>query len=111
MFKDDGGVGIFWCGNYQSWFNDILVAINFTSLPVASTERRHLGWQSVLVMLSYTNDTEQAVTHTKPSLLIPGIDLIGIENVRVQQTFKSRALSTFGMFDVRSILFFNLRTR
>jgi len=112
MPKENDGVAIaiFWCGNYNAWYDDIFVTINFTALPVASTERRYLGSDSVFVMLSYTNDTKQAVTHTKPSLLIPGIDLIGIENVRVQQTFKNHALSTLGLFDVRSIPLLNLLT-
>jgi len=59
-------------------------------------------------MLSYTDNIKQTVTHTKPTLLLPGIDLIGIADVHLQQTFKNRALSAFGMFDVRSILLFTL---
>jgi len=70
-----------------------------------SVERRRLlsDWQSVLVRLSLTNDTQQTVFHTKPSLLAPGIDLIGISQSRIQEKFKDRALSAFGLFDVCSI--------
>jgi len=92
----------------MSWHDDILVTINFTSLPVAPSEERYLSWPSVLVMLSYTDNIKQTVTHTKPSLLVPGIDLIGIDDVRIQQTFKNRALSTLGVFDVCSIPLFYL---
>jgi len=62
-------------------------------------------------VLSYTNNTKQAIDHTRPAFLIPGIDLVGISRTRIQQTFKNRALSAFGMFDVRSIPLFDLRTR
>ena len=106
-----GGVGTFRCGEYISWDNDILVTINFTSLPVASIETAHQHWQSALVMLSFTNDTRKTVIHTRPSRLAPGIDLIGISQSHIRQTFKSRALSVFGFFDVRSKTRFNLQTR
>jgi len=104
-------LGVFRCGEFRSWSNDIVVTINFTSFPVVSIERKHLSLQSVRVMLSYTNNTKQAIDHTRPAFLIPGIDLVGISRTRIQQTFKNRALSAFGMFDVRSIPLFDLRTR
>jgi len=103
-------LGVFRCGEFKSWFNDIIVTINFTSFPVVSIERERLDWQSVRVGLSYTNDTKQTIDHTRPAFLIPGIDLVGISRTRIQQTFKNRALSAFGMFDVRPIPLFDLWT-
>jgi len=99
------GIGVFRCGKYFNWRNDILVTVNFTSLQVPSIERTHLSSQSILVRLSFTNDTQKAVTYTRPSLLAPGIDLIGISQSRIQKTFKNTALSAFGFFDVRSMTF------
>ena len=103
--------GVFRCGDFIPWSNDIIVTVNFTSFPVVSIERKHLSLQSVRVMLSYTNDPQRTIDHTRPAFLIPGIDLVGISRTRIQQTFKNRALSAFGMFEVRSIPLFDLRTR
>ena len=106
----DDPVGVFRCGKFESWSNDIIVTINFTSFPGVSIERKHLSWQSVRVMLSYTYDAARTITHTRLAFLVPGIDLVGISRTRIQQTFKNSALSAFGMFDVRSIPLFDLWT-
>ena len=113
MFKtieEYGDIGVFRCGELFIWDNDIFVTINFTSLSIASTKRTHLRWQSALVMLGFTNDTEKTVLHTRPSFLVPGIDLFGISQLRIQKTFKNNAFSAFGLFDVHSTIHFNFQT-
>jgi len=81
----------------------ILASVNFTKLSGFVThDSNHLPSPPLVqVMLGFTKKTKNVLTSTSPVPLIPGINVVGLSNVYIRQSFTKPALSAFGLFDVR----------
>ncbi len=55
-------------------------------------------------MLGYINDTRGIYERTPPTVLIPGVNLVGITNFYIRQTLKKPTVSAFGLLDVSNLL-------
>jgi hypothetical protein len=57
---------------------------------------------SLKVYLALTTNVENVLLTTRPIVLLPGMNLVGVADLRVRQRLKARELSTFGLLDVSS---------
>ncbi len=48
-----------------------------------------------------TNNTEDVLAMTRPTILIPGVNLVGLVSMEIHQTFKNPGVATLGIFEVR----------
>jgi hypothetical protein len=82
---------------------DLFLKVDFGGLPAfhqppganGSIQRESLAVYSAL-----TNITEDVLATTRPALLLPGMNLIGVVNPVIRKRFRVPALSVFGLFDV-----------
>jgi hypothetical protein len=59
------------------------------------------GMNSVQVMLGLMRDTEKVIENTTPTMLIPGVNLVGIADAfEIHQEYVKLERSAFGLFDV-----------
>jgi hypothetical protein len=85
---------------------DLLVRVDFSGLAAFhrppgtnGTIRR----ESLEVYSALTNITEDALATTRPTLLFPGMNMIGVVNPRIRKRFGAPGLSAFGLFHVSSL--------
>jgi hypothetical protein len=85
---------------YEDFQPDLLITVNFTTLGLSIDSISDIPKNSVQIMVAMTNNTEDVVLMTKPTNLLPGVNLIGMTSLEIHQTFKNPALSLFGLFKV-----------
>lgn len=86
------------------WLYNVVVVVNFTMLHIQPNSTINKSRSSVQVMLGYINDTRGIYERTPPTVLIPGVNLVGITNFYIRQTLKKPTVSAFGLFDVSNLL-------
>jgi hypothetical protein len=89
--------------NNESPFPDLFLQVNFSGLaafhPPPGTNNA-IQRESLEVYSALTNITEDALGTTRPILLFPGMNLIGVVSPVIRKRFRAPALSAFGLFDV-----------
>jgi hypothetical protein len=80
--------------------SELLITVNYTALGISSTNFRDTAQSSVQVVISLSNDTSVAISQTVPTVLPPGVNLMGILRIEFRQLFKGYVSSGFGLFDV-----------
>lgn len=55
---------------------------------------------SIQVMVTMTNNTADVVAMTTPTILVPGVNLVGLVSMEVHQTFTNPGMATLGLFEV-----------
>lgn len=86
----------------------ILASVNFTKLSgfVIDRDSRPLASpQLVQVMLGFTQKTKNVLTSTTPVPLLAGMNVVGISDIYIRQSFNLPALSALGLFDVSTSVF------
>jgi len=81
----------------------ILASVNFTKLSgfIIDRDSKHLSSPPLVqVMLGFTKKTKNVLTSTTPVPLIAGMNIVGVSDIYIRQSFNQPALSTFGLFDV-----------
>ena len=56
---------------------------------------------SIQVMVTMTNNIVDVLGMTKPTVLIPGVNIVGMVSTEIHQTFKYPDVATLGIFEVR----------
>jgi hypothetical protein len=82
---------------------DLRLRVDFNGLaafhrPPGTTNRTQRD--SLKVYPALTNITEDALATTPPTLLFPGMNLIGVVKPVLRQRFRAPGLSAFGLFEV-----------
>ncbi len=80
---------------------DLLVTVDFEPLLVPPNSLTDITSNSVQVLASMTNNTEDVLAMTRPTILIPGVNLVGLVSMEIHQTFKNPGVATLGIFEVR----------
>ncbi|KAJ2931024.1 hypothetical protein H1R20_g6098, partial [Candolleomyces eurysporus] len=82
---------------------NLLLEANFTGLmspgQLPNTDPNVL-FDSLMVYLALTNNTNDVLSTTRPTSLFAGSNLVGVADLMVRQRLKVKELSTFGLFDV-----------
>ena len=80
---------------------DLLVTVDFEPLWIPSNSLIDIASNSVQVQASLTNNTADVLAMTRPTILIPGVNLVGLVSMEIHQTFKNPGIATLGIFEVR----------
>ena len=80
---------------------DLLVTVDFEPLWIPSNSLIDIASNSVQVQASLTNNTADVQAMTRPTILIPGVNLVGLVSMEIHQTFKNPGVATLGIFEVR----------
>ena len=81
---------------------DLLVTVDFEPLWIPSNSLIDIASNSVQVQASLTNNTADVLAMTRPTILIPGVNLVGLVSMEIHQTFKNPGVATLGIFEVRA---------
>ncbi|TFK69639.1 hypothetical protein BDN72DRAFT_840127 [Pluteus cervinus] len=79
--------------------SEVLITVNFTKLGILSNPPISILQNSVEVRSSLINDTELAIRSTRPVVLMPGSNLIGIATIQARQKFRIPIISALGVFN------------
>ncbi|RXW22826.1 hypothetical protein EST38_g3006 [Candolleomyces aberdarensis] len=89
--------------NYRQFTQpDLKLTVNFTELLNPNEQPGEHGTESdsLLVYVTLTNNTDDAVASTTPIHLLPGTNIVGITDTIVRQRLTAAHLSTLGFLDV-----------
>lgn len=87
--------------SYNTYQPDLLVTVDFDALSIPSDSLLSIASNSIQVRVTMTNDTDDVLAMTRPTILIPGINMVGLVSMEVHQTFKYPEVATLGIFEVR----------
>lgn len=90
--------GLGYNGNYQP---DLLITVDFDALGIPSNSTTNIALNSIQVMVRMTNDTADVLDMTRPTVLTPGVNMVGMVSMEIHQTFKNPGVATLGLFEVR----------
>ena len=79
---------------------NILVFVNFTTLNIKLNSTINRSRNSLQVMLGLTNEATDILHITPPTILIPGMNVVGTAYIYVRETFVQPKFSAFGLFKV-----------
>jgi len=86
----------------------VLASVNFTTLSgfVIDRDSKNLATPPLVqVMLGFTKKTKNVITSTSPALLIAGVNIVGVSDRYIRQSFDQPRLSALGLFDVSRSVF------
>ncbi|KJA15136.1 hypothetical protein HYPSUDRAFT_48660 [Hypholoma sublateritium FD-334 SS-4] len=84
---------------YNLYQPDLLVTVDFNILMVSSDSLIDFASNSVQVMVRMTNNTVDVLKLTRPTVLVPGVNMMGVVSMEIHQTFKNRGFATLGIFE------------
>jgi hypothetical protein len=87
-------------------FPDLFLTVDFSNLsppnlPLGHGSGRSIAADAIKVYLAFTNNTQKVISTTRPALLLPGMNLLGVVHPIIRKSFRAPKLSAFGLFDVR----------
>ena len=85
---------------YNEFQPDLLITVNFTTLGMSVDSIIDVASNSIQVMVAMTNNTADVVAMTTPTVLVPGVNLMGLVSMEVHQTFTNPGMATLGLFEV-----------
>jgi hypothetical protein len=85
---------------------DLLITVNFTMLNISSASILDGAVNSVQVMLGLTNNTANVLQTTSPTMLLPGMNVLGMSRLTIRQKFGKATVAALGV--EASTLFFQL---
>jgi hypothetical protein len=89
--------------NDHSPLPDLFLRVNFSGLAAFHRPPGTNGTiqrESLEVYSALTNITKDVLATTRPTLLFPGMNLIGVVNPVIRKRFSAPEFSVFGLFDV-----------
>ncbi len=86
---------------YNTYQPDLLVTVDFDALALPSDSLIDIASNSIQIMVTMTNDTAAVLEMTGPTVLIPGVNMVGLVSMEIHQTFKNPEVATLGVFEVR----------
>ena len=81
----------------------ILASVNFTKLSgflIDGDSNNLVSPPLVQVMLGFTEKTKYVLSSTSPVPLIAGMNIVGLSNMYIRQSFNRPTLSAFALFGV-----------
>jgi hypothetical protein len=92
-------------GTYAEYsFPELLLRVNFSGLTGQRDPPPGSGLaitrESLKVYVGLTNSTRDVLETTRPTLLFPGMNLMGVVDLVIRKRFRAPQLSVFGLFDV-----------
>ena len=82
-------------GNYQP---DLLITVDFNALEILSNSTTDIALNSMQVMVRMTNNTDDVLAMTRPTILIPGVNMVGLVSMEIHQTYTNPGVATLGIF-------------
>lgn len=86
---------------YNRYQPDLLVTVDFNVLMIPSDVIIDIALNSVQVMVCMTNNTADVLRLTRPAVLVPGVNMMGIVSREIHQTFKNPGVATLGLYEVQ----------
>ena len=86
----------------------VLASVNFTALSgfVIDRDSKNLATPPLVqVMLGFTKKTKNVIMSTSPAPLIAGVNIVGVSDNYIRQSFDQPRLSALGLFDVSRSVF------
>ncbi|KJA21926.1 hypothetical protein HYPSUDRAFT_41528 [Hypholoma sublateritium FD-334 SS-4] len=84
---------------YNTYQPDLLVTVDFDALAIPSDSLIDIASNSIQIMVTMTNDTAAVLEMTGPTVLIPGVNMVGLVSMEIHQTFKNPEVATLGVFE------------
>ncbi|KJA29492.1 hypothetical protein HYPSUDRAFT_196840 [Hypholoma sublateritium FD-334 SS-4] len=84
---------------YNDFQPDLLITVNFTTLGMPVDSIIDIASNSIQVRVAMSNNTADVVAMTTPTILIPGVNLVGLVSMEVHQTFTNPGMATLGLFE------------
>jgi hypothetical protein len=88
---------------------DLLITVNFTMLNISSASILDGAVNSVQVMLGLSNNTDNVLQTTSPTMLLPGMNVLGMSRLTIRQKFGKATVAALGV--EASTLFFSTREK
>lgn len=86
--------------SYHTYQPDLLVTVDFGALMIPSDSTIDIASNSIQVMVGMTNNTAEVLAMTRPTVLIPGVNMVGMVYMEIHQTFENPGVATLGIFEV-----------
>ena len=79
---------------------DLLISIDYTKIGLPRDDLVSMMTNSVEVYISLTINTFTAVYHTLPTMIPPGVNLMGTLTLELRQLYKNVGISALGLCSV-----------
>ena len=84
---------------------DLLVTVNFDAIGIQGSNSTRLDFPFRSVQITTTmylnSNAPEAVRMTRPTVIIPGVNMVGMVVMELHQIFKNPGVATRGIFEVR----------
>ncbi len=84
-------------GTYQP---DLLITVDFKVMRISSNTTTDIALNSIQVMVKMTESPNDVLAMTRPTILIPGVNMVGMVSMEIHQTYKNPGVATLGIFEV-----------
>ena len=77
-----------------------MITVDFSVLMVTPDTITDIASNSVQIMVRMTDKTTDVLSLTRPTILVPGVNMIGLVSMEIHQTFQNPGVATLGIWEV-----------